>query len=225
LKASQCYPLLKSRVKFDLAFLFNNFLPFPFIFMIEAVTIFCASSSKSPDKYFRAAEVLADILLDQGIGVVYGGGAIGLMGRIADRYIERNGLITGVIPEFMVKVEWAHPGVKNMLIVQDMHDRKKKLIENTDAVIALPGGTGTLEELLEVLALKRLGKYLNPIVFLNTDGFYNQLIDFFHTMVKEQFLRPEHLQAYTVVKDPTEVIPAIMNAPRWEADAIDRAPV
>jgi uncharacterized protein (TIGR00730 family) len=193
--------------------------------MIHSVTIFCASSRRSPEKYFKAAEKLTDILLDKRVGVVYGGGAVGLMGRIADKYIERNGSITGVIPEFMVKVEWAHPGVKNMLIVQDMHERKKKLVENTDAVIALPGGTGTLEELMEVLALKRLGKYLKPIILLNTDGFYDQLIDFFHTMVKEQFLRHEHLEAYTVVNDPAEVIPAIMNATRWEADAIDRAPV
>jgi uncharacterized protein (TIGR00730 family) len=193
--------------------------------MIRSVTIFCASSRKSPVKYFRVAEELADILIEIRIGVVYGGGAVGLMGCIADRYIERGGVITGVIPEFMVKVEWAHPGVKNMLIVQDMHERKKKLVENTDAIIALPGGTGTLEELMEVLALKRLGKYLKPIIIVNTAGFYNQLIDFFHTMVREQFLRREHLDAYTLVNNPSEVIPAIFNAMQWHDDAIDRAPV
>jgi uncharacterized protein (TIGR00730 family) len=191
--------------------------------MIRSVTIFCASSRKSPPKYFRDAEELADLLLKHSLEVVYGGGAVGLMGCIANRYIGRGGKITGVIPEFMVKVEWAHPGVKNMLVVEDMHERKKKLIENTDAVIALPGGTATLEELMEVLALKRLGKYLKPIILLNTDGFYNQLIDFFHTMVQEQFLRYEHLTAYTVVNRPSEVIPAILNSPQWPADAIERA--
>jgi uncharacterized protein (TIGR00730 family) len=149
--------------------------------MINTVTVFCASSRKSPAKYFRVAEELADILLMHHVGVVYGGGAVGLMGCIADRYIEHGGNITGVIPEFMVKVEWAHPGVKNMLIVQDMHERKKKLVENTDDVIALPGGTGTLEELMEVLALKRLGKY-KPIILLNADG-YNQR-SIFQTMVR-----------------------------------------
>jgi uncharacterized protein (TIGR00730 family) len=193
--------------------------------MINTVTVFCASSRKSPTKYFRAAEELADILLMHNVGVIYGGGALGLMGCIADRYIEQGGNITGVIPEFMVKIEWAHPGIKNMLVVQDMHERKKKLVENTDAVIALPGGTGTLEELMEVLALKRLGKYLKPIILLNTDGFYNQLIEFFQTMVQEQFLRHEHLSAYTVVKRPAEVIPAILNSPQWQADAIGWAAV
>jgi uncharacterized protein (TIGR00730 family) len=193
--------------------------------MLNAVTIFCASSRKSPEKYFMAARELADILLNSNVGVVYGGGAIGLMGCIADRYIERGGRITGVIPEFMVKVEWAHPGIKNMFIVQDMHERKKKLIDGTDAVIALPGGTGTLEELLEVLALKRLGKFLKPIILLNTDGFYSQLIDFFQTMVKEQFIRSEHLSAFSVVSKPAEIIAAINNSPPWQADVIERAPV
>jgi uncharacterized protein (TIGR00730 family) len=193
--------------------------------MIRSVTIFCASSRKSPDIYMRTAKEFADILIENNIHVTYGGGAVGLMGCIADRYIEKEGNITGVIPEFMVKVEWAHPGVKNMLIVQDMHERKKKLIENTDAVIALPGGTGTLEELMEVLALKRLGKYLKPIILLNTNGFYNQLIDFFHTMVHERFLRHEHMQTFSVVDSPPEVLPAIEGAAHWDADAINTAPV
>jgi uncharacterized protein (TIGR00730 family) len=193
--------------------------------MINSVTIFCASSRKVPEKYFRVAKELADTLLENGVGVVYGGGAIGLMGCIADRFIEKGGRITGVIPEFMVKVEWAHLGVKNMLVVNDMHERKKRLIEGTDAVIALPGGTGTLEELLEVMSLKRLGIYLKPIIIINTDGFYNQLIELFQTMVKEQFLRSEHLDAYTLLEDPKNIISAINNSPLWFPDVIDRAPV
>ncbi len=193
--------------------------------MISAVTIFCASSRKTPKIYSQAAEQLADKLLDNDIGVVYGGGAVGLMGSIADRYIARAGKIRGVIPEFMVKVEWAHPGVKDMIIVQDMHERKKKLIEGTDAVIALPGGTGTLEELLEVLALKRLGKYLKPVVLLNTNRFYDPLIAFFNTMVDTRFLRHEHLDAYRIVHQPDEVIDAILNSPGWHEDIIKKAPV
>jgi uncharacterized protein (TIGR00730 family) len=193
--------------------------------MINSVTIFCASSHKIPEKYFQVAIKLADTLLENGVGVVYGGGAIGLMGCIADRFIEKGGRITGVIPEFMVKVEWAHLGVKNMLVVNDMHERKKRLIEGTDAVIALPGGTGTLEELLEVMSLKRLGKYLKPIIIINTDGFYDQLIGLFQTMVKEHFLRSEHLDAYTLLEDPKNIISAINDAPLWFPDVIDRAPV
>ncbi len=193
--------------------------------MLNSVTVFCASSRKSPEKYVEVARELADLLLDNNIGLVYGGGTVGLMGCMADRYIERKGNITGVIPEFMVKVEWAHPGVKNMIIVQDMHERKKRLIEGTDGIVVLPGGTGTLEELMEVLALKRLGKYLKPIIVVNTGGFYNQLIDFFHTMVDERFLRHEHLEAYSLVNKPSEVITALLNTPLWTSDVIDKAPV
>jgi uncharacterized protein (TIGR00730 family) len=193
--------------------------------MIHTVTIFCASSRKSPDKYFQVARDLADILIDNNIGVLYGGGAVGLMGCIADRYIERGGRIRGVIPDFMVKVEWAHPGVEDLLIVKDMHERKKMLIHNTDAVIALPGGTGTLEELMEVLALKRLGKFLKPIILLNTDGFYDELVAFFRTMVQEHFLRHEHLEAYRLVNHTHEVIPTILTSPMWDEDIINKAPV
>lgn len=193
--------------------------------MIHSVTVFCASSKKAPEKYFQLSRELADDLIENEVGVVYGGGAVGLMGCIADRYIEKGGEIKGVIPEFMVKVEWAHPKVSDMLIVRDMHERKSKLIENTDAIVALPGGTGTLEELMEVLALKRLGKYLKPIILLNTDGFYDPLIEMFRNMVKEKFLRAEHLDAYRVVKNPKEVLPAILSSPHWSEDAINNASV
>lgn len=193
--------------------------------MIQTVTIFCASSRKSPEKFFQTAIDLADILIDNNIGVVYGGGAVGLMGCIADRYIERGGRVRGVIPDFMVKVEWAHPGVEDLHIVKDMHERKKMMIEGTDAVIALPGGTGTLEELMEVLALKRLGKFLKPVILINTDGFYDELVAFFQTMVKEHFLRHEHLEAYRIVNEPTEVLSAILNSPKWDKDALNQAPV
>ncbi|MBN1949652.1 MAG: TIGR00730 family Rossman fold protein [Bacteroidales bacterium] len=193
--------------------------------MIRTVTIYCASSKKTPPPYLKAAEELAEELLAHNIGVRYGGGALGLMGRIADVFIKGSGRIKGIIPEFMVKVEWAHPDVKDMKIVHDMHERKQGLMEDTDAIIALPGGTGTLEELMEVLALKRLGKFLKPIIILNTNGFYNPLIEFFETMVQNHFLRPEHLNAYSVVNLPEQVIPAILNAPPWSEAAIKNAPV
>jgi uncharacterized protein (TIGR00730 family) len=193
--------------------------------MIRSVTVFCASSRKSGDKYFKAAVEIADVLIENHIAVTYGGGAVGLMGCLADRYIEKGGTIRGVIPDFMVKVEWGHPGVKDMKIVRDMHERKRLLIENTDAVIALPGGTGTLEELMEVLSLKRLGKFHKPVIIVNTDGFYNKLIEFFEIMVEENFLRPEHLNAYRVITKPLELIQAINDSSVWGEDAINSAPV
>jgi uncharacterized protein (TIGR00730 family) len=193
--------------------------------MLNFVTIFCSSSRKTSKKYIDATLELADILIKSEIEVLYGGGAVGLMGSLADRIIEKGGKIKGIIPEFMVKIEWAHPKVKDMIIVHDMHERKKLLIHNTDAVIALPGGTGTLEELMEVLTLKRLGKFFQPVILLNTDGFYDHLIRFFEKMVEEGMLRPEHLDAYRIVRNPSEVLNAINHSPRWNEDAIMNAPV
>lgn len=189
------------------------------------VTIYCASSRKVAPKYFEATTSLADELLKRNAHVIYGGGAVGLMGTLADRYIEKGGAITGVIPEFMVKVEWAHLGVSDMHIVLDMHERKKKLIENTDVVIALPGGTGTLEELSEVITLKRLGKFSKPILMLNTDGFYDPLNEFFHKMAEEHFLGKEHLKMWQLINKPEELWPAIESFPAWNDDAINIAQV
>jgi uncharacterized protein (TIGR00730 family) len=193
--------------------------------MINTVTIFCASSRKSSKKYIDSTIQLADILIENKIKVLYGGGALGLMGCLADRIIKKKGEIIGIIPEFMVKVEWAHPGVKDMVVVHDMHERKKLLIQNTDAVVALPGGTGTLEELMEVLTLKRLGKFFKPVILVNTDGFYNHLIQFFEKMVTENFLRHEHLDLYRVVNSPLKVLQAIKDSPLWDENAIRNAPV
>jgi uncharacterized protein (TIGR00730 family) len=193
--------------------------------MIRNVTVFCASSKKTPVKYLKVTNELADMLINNNIGVIYGGGAVGLMGCLADRYIQRGGSIQGVIPEFMVKVEWAHPLVQNMIIVKDMHERKKLLIENTDAVIALPGGTGTLEELMEVLSLKRLGKFFKPIILVNTDGFYDNLLELFTKMVKENFLRQEHLTAFRVINKPSELLEAINRSLDWDENAIQYASV
>ncbi len=190
-----------------------------------SVTVYCASSHKVDQAYFKATIELADVLLSRNARVIYGGGSVGLMGTIANRYLEKNGSITGIIPEFMAKIEWAHPGVADMRIVHDMHERKKKLIEGTDVVIALPGGTGTLEELAEVITLKRLGKFTKPILLLNTKDFYKPLSDFFIKMAEEHFLSPEHLAMWKLIDDPADFWPALENFPTWSDDAINRAQV
>lgn len=189
------------------------------------VTVYCASSRKVDKKYFEATIALADELLKKNARVIYGGGAVGLMGALADRYIEKGGQVTGVIPEFMVKVEWAHPKVNDMHIVHDMHERKQKLIEGTDVVIALPGGTGTLEELSEVITLKRLGKFAKPILLLNTDGFYTPLDAFLNKMADEHFLSKEHLKMWQLIDNPTDFWSALSKFPQWSDNAIDMAQV
>jgi uncharacterized protein (TIGR00730 family) len=193
--------------------------------MSLSFTVYCASSRKLDEKYFKATRKLADVLLEKNVHAIYGGGAVGLMGALANRYIEKKGEITGVIPEFMVKIEWAHPKVDRMIIVKDMHERKKRLIENTDGIIALPGGTGTLEELSEVITLKRLGKFTKPIILLNTDGFYDPLHQFFVKMSDEHFLLKEHLKMWKLIDSPSEFWNTLKDFPSWSEDTIKLAQV
>jgi uncharacterized protein (TIGR00730 family) len=187
--------------------------------------VYCASSDKVDPKYLTAADELAAVLVENGIEVVYGGGAKGLMGRLADGVLARGGQITGVIPEFMKAVEWDHPAVTRMHIVPDMHTRKRMFLEDIDAVIALPGGCGTFEELLEAMTWKRLGLITAPIVIVNTDGYYDPLIEMLDRSVREQFMRAEHAQMWSIVAAPSALMSVLQAAPDWGRNAIEFAAV
>lgn len=189
------------------------------------VTVYCASSAKVDAKYFEVARELALEFVKNNITVVYGGGSHGLMGCIADTVLENNGKVVGILPRFMEKVEWGHKGLTELTLVNDMHERKKLLIKDVDAVVALPGGCGTLEELSEVITLKRLGMFTKPIIILNTDGFYDDLKKLLDKMIDEKFMRPEHAEIWSFVDNPSDIIPAIKKAPQWSADAISFAAV
>jgi len=189
------------------------------------VCVYCASSNKVDKKYFKATEILAKNLAKNGITSVYGGGSNGLMGCLADTALQEGGKVIGILPHFMDKVEWGHKNLTELILVKDMHERKRLLIEGVDAVVALPGGCGTLEELMEVITLKRLGKFTKPIIILNTDGFYNHLKALLDKMVEERFMRTEHNDIWTFVDKPEDIIPAINNAPKWDSDAINFAAV
>lgn len=189
------------------------------------VCVYCASSNKVDEKYFKATQVLAKNLAKNGITSVYGGGSNGLMGCLADTALQEGGKVIGILPHFMDKVEWGHKNLTELILVKDMHERKRLLIEGVDAVVALPGGCGTLEELMEVITLKRLGKFTKPIIILNTDGFYNHLKSLLDKMVEERFMRTEHNDIWTFVDKPEDIIPAIHNAPKWDSDAINFAAV
>ena len=189
------------------------------------ICVFCASSAKVDEKYFSATKQLAELLVGWGASIVYGGGSVGLMGCLADTAMANGGEVIGILPRFMDKVEWGHKNISQMILVRDMRERKKLLIKNVDAVIALPGGCGTLEELMEVFTLKRLGKFTKPIIVLNTDGFYTHLEMLIEKMIEEQFLRHEHRDIWRLVNTPEDVIPAIKNAPSWDSSAINFAVV
>jgi uncharacterized protein (TIGR00730 family) len=188
------------------------------------VSVFCASSAKVEPVYFDAAGRLGEILAENRIHVNYGGGEVGLMGKLADTMLSLGGSIRGVIPAFMVKQGWNHPGVKDMLVVPDMHERMKKINEEIDAYIVLPGGVGTLSELLETITMKQLGQVLHPIIILNTNGFFDPFLDQLDKMVSEKFMREIHTDIWTVVNEPGEVMDAIQNAPVWDGSKIKYAP-
>jgi len=187
------------------------------------VTVYCSSSAQIADKYFKATDVLGRLLVAHDMEVVFGGGAKGLMGRLADVVLAEGGQIQAVMPRFMDEIEWGHPGVKDFIYTETMGERKEQLIAGTDAVITLAGGSGTLEELLEVITLKRLGLFTQPIIILNTDGFYDPLKMMLERIVSERFMHPKHLNMWTFVQQPEEIIPAIHGATDWNEGAIDFA--
>jgi len=193
--------------------------------MIKKVCIFCASSRQVAKVHLEAATKLGKILANQEITIVYGGGSVGTMGALANSVLENQGQIVGVIPKFMMELEWGNQNVSELIIVENMSERKIKMLENTDAVIALPGGTGTLDELMEVIALKKLGQYANPIIILNTRGFYDQLLMFFEKMADEKFIRPEHKKLFEIAVEPGEILTKIKDAPLWDSSAIKLAAI
>jgi uncharacterized protein (TIGR00730 family) len=178
------------------------------------ICVFASSSSRINIEYNATASQLGKLLAKEGMDVVFGGGGIGLMGKLADAVIENGGRITGVIPSFMNEEGWGHHGINEMIITSDMGERKRKMFALSNAVVALPGGVGTLEELTEAITLKQLSLFDGPIIILNTLGFYNSLLDFLDNMIENHFLRSEHKGIWETVNTPEEVIIALNNKGR-----------
>lgn len=183
------------------------------------VCVYCASSEHCDRVYHDAATALGRTLAEAGCTLVYGGGAVGLMGALANGALAAGGEVVGVIPRFMVDVEWQHPGVADMQVVEDMRERKHRLLTHSDAVVALPGGCGTLEELFEAMTLKRLALYFNPIVLLNTNGFYAPLERFLEQTIAQRFMNPSHRAMWSMVDRVEDVLPMIRATPPWSVDA------
>ena len=185
---------------------------------LKSICVYCASSQKVDASYFDAAARLGQALAQRDITLVYGGSSLGPMGALADAALAAGGRVIGVMPrEF--ESQWAHRGLTELRLVDGMHQRKDGLIAGTDAVVALPGGSGTFEELMEALTLKRLGLYVNPIVLVNSGGYYDPLIAMFQRAVDQRFMDQRHMQLWTVVSNVDDVLHAIENAPAWSEDA------
>ena len=184
---------------------------------INSVCVYSASSTKIDPVYFTAAETLGRLLADHHIRLINGAGSIGLMRSVADAVLANGGEVTGVIPHFMVEQGWQHKGLTEMIEVENMHQRKQKMADLSDAVIALPGGCGTLEELLEIITWKQLGLYLNPVVILNTNGFFDPLLAMLQRAMDENFMRQQHGAIWHVASTPQEAVELIHTIPVWDS--------
>ena len=185
----------------------------------RAVCVYCASSRTSHPEYRAAARRLGEVLAREGVGIVYGGGAAGSMGALADGALSHGGRVIGVLPRFMADLEWGHRGLTELQLVEDLRTRKHMMLTLSQAAIALPGGSGTLEELMEAITLKRLGLYLNPILIVNTRGFFGPLLDLLSLAIEERFMDPRHRMMWQVVETPEEVPAALAGAPAWGPEA------
>lgn len=183
---------------------------------INSVCVYSASSTKIDQIYFNAAQELGQLLAKRHIRLINGAGSIGLMRSVADAVLENGGEVTGVIPKFMVEQGWHHTGLSKLVEVEGMHERKQLMADLSDAVIALPGGCGTLEELLEIITWKQLGLYLNPIVILNTNGFFDPLLDMLMRAIDENFMRRQHGDIWHVATTPEEAVELIHTVPVWD---------
>lgn len=183
---------------------------------IRSVCTYCASSTKIAPCYFQAAEELGRLLAQEKIQIINGAGNIGLMAAISDAALQAGGKVTGVIPHFMIEQGWNHTGLTQTIAVENMHERKQTMADLSDAVIALPGGCGTLEELLEIITWKQLGLYLNPIVILNTNHFFDPHLNMLDKAIAENFMRNQHGKIWLVADEPAEAIQLIRTAPIWD---------
>jgi len=193
--------------------------------MIRTVCVYCASSDRTPPVYQQAAAHLGRALAGAGLAVVYGGSSLGSMGRMAAAALDAGGKVTGVMPRFMDELEWGNRSLTELRLVDDMHERKRLMLELSDAVVALPGGCGTLEELFEAITWKRLGLFFGPVVLVNVNRFYDPCIELLNRTVDQGFMNAKHRDMWSVVNAPEDVVDALHRAPAWSRDALSFARV
>lgn len=190
---------------------------------IHAVCVYCGSGPGRNPAYVDAARALGRDLADHGIELVYGGGGLGLMGETARAVLANGGRVTGIIPEFLVQRERMLTEVQQLVVTQNMHERKMTMFERADAFIALPGGIGTLEELVEMSTWAQLGQHAKPIVITNVNGFWDPFLELLAHMRREEFIRPDLELRFDVADTVEDVIPLVLE--RAEATVPERVPL
>ena len=190
---------------------------------LRRICVYAGSSPGRDPAYAEAAADLARRLAGRGIGVVYGGGSVGLMGVVADTALQAGGEVIGVIPQDLVDREIGHRGLTELRVVGSMHERKALMADLSDAFVALPGGAGTLEELIEVYTWSQLGLHAKPMGVLDAAGYYGRLAELLDHAVREGFLRPEHREGLHFAADPEELLERFDGwRPSWVAKWLDR---
>jgi uncharacterized protein (TIGR00730 family) len=187
--------------------------------MIRRICVFCGSSTGSDPAYTEAAHALGELFAREGIGLVYGGGSVGLMGQLADAVLHAGGEVTGVIPHALWAREVGHRGLTDLRIVETMHERKAMMADLSDAFIALPGGLGTFEEIFEIWTWAQLGLHAKPLGFLDVNGYYKPLLEFLDRAVKERFVREEYRAIAIVDSDPATLL---QKFERWNPPRVQK---
>ena len=182
----------------------------------KKIAVYCASSTQIDDCYFQDAYRLGQLIAEQGITLVNGAGNMGLMAASANGCLEAGGKAIGVIPTFMIREGWCHNGMTEIIETADMHERQAKIAEITDAGIFLPGGIGTFAEMTELIVWKQLGLYLKPIILLNTNGYFDSLLNTLHLAIKENFMRPVHADIWQVAPTPEDAVKMALETPLWD---------
>ena len=188
--------------------------------MQKRICVFCASSNKIAPKFVNAAAQFARLAVHEGYTIVCGGTSKGLMHVLIGAAIDAGGTVEGVVPKFMYSYGWADKRLTHLTVVETMRERKHLMIKDADAVVALPGAIGTLEELTEVISLKRLGIFSKPIIIFNTHCFYDLLLRFFDDMVREQMMGSDQCNAWRVVNRVEDILPTIDTEPPWTPDIL-----
>lgn len=188
---------------------------------VKNIAVYCASSDKIEETYFRDAHLLGELIGERGLTLINGAGNMGLMKTSADACMAAGGETIGIIPSFMIEQNWHHLGMTRLIETKDMHERQKLMSDMSDAAIVLAGGCGTLAELSELFTWKQLGLYLKPIVILNTNNYWDDLLAYFQKAANENFMRPIHLEAIQIAKTPEEAIQLALTTPCWD-DSIRR---
>lgn len=183
---------------------------------IKRVAVYCASSERIDNKYNEIADRLGLLIANENLQLINGAGNMGLMARTADAVLRAGGMVIGIIPQFMVDNGWCHTGLTKLEVVEDMSTRKKRMAELADGIIALPGGVGTLEELIEVITLKQLGLFNSPIIIVNIDGYYDALLRMFDRAISENFMHKRHADLWQVATSSDEAIHLLLGPRTWD---------